>query len=322
MEMFSLTLQQLLMMFTLIVIGFMLRKARVLPETSDLTLSRLELYVFTPALNFITQLTKCTPQSLAENSKLILYGAVVALAAIILALPLSNLFVRHASDSSERLYQRSIYRYALTFANYGFMGNFIVLGLWGADGLFKYQLLNFVLSLFCQSYGLYLLIPKEKGSSLKDNIIKGLVSPPMIALAAGCIGGLLNLQGHLPTFLLNAADSASACMGPAAMLLAGFVIGGYQFKGLLLNKKVYLATAMRLFVLPGFFLAIMHWLGIEKEIMKLTLITFACPLGLNTIVYPAAYGGDTKTGASMTMISTTLSVITIPLMYYLMIVLW
>lgn len=35
---------------------------------------------------------------------------------------------------------------------------------------------------------------------------------------------------------------------------------------------------------------------------------------LNTIVYPAAYEGDTKTGVSM-MISHTLSVITIPLMY-------
>ena len=52
----------------------------------------------------------------------------------------------------------------------------------------------------------------------------------------------------------------------------------------------------------------------------LALICFATPLGLNTIVYPAAYGGETKTGASMAMISHTLSVVTIPLMYLLFIV--
>lgn len=60
-------------------------------------------------------------------------------------------------------------------------------------------------------------------------------------------------------------------------------------------------------------------LGTNKEIMTLALIAFATPLGLNTIVYPAAYGGDTKTGASMAMISHTMSVITFSLMYLLLI---
>ena len=49
--------------------------------------------------------------------------------------------------------------------------------------------------------------------------------------------------------------------------------------------------------------------------------TFAMPIGMNTIIYPATYGGDTKTGASMTMVSSVFSVITIPLMYLLLIVL-
>ncbi len=321
MEIFILTLQQLLMMFTLIVIGFALRKAKVLPETSDLTLSRLELYVFTPALNFITQLTKCTTESLAQNSRLILYGGGVILTAVILAVPLSKLFVHRTKGDPDRSYLQCIYRYALTFGNYGFMGNFIVLGIWGADGLFKYTLFNFIATLICQSYGLYLLIPKEKGSHFIKNVVNSLLSPPIIALVAGCIGGLLNAKEYLPAFLTNAFENASNCMGPVAMLLAGFVIGGYEFKGLLLNKKVYAASALRLLVLPSLFLTTMHLLGIDKEIMQWALIAFACPLGLNTIVYPAAYGGETKTGASMTMISTTFSVITIPVMYYLFIVL-
>ena len=59
--------------------------------------------------------------------------------------------------------------------------------------------------------------------------------------------------------------------------------------------------------------------GTSEEIMILSLIAFATPLGLNTIVYPAAYGGDTKPGASMAMVSHILSVITIPVMYLLMI---
>ena len=75
-------------------------------------------------------------------------------------------------------------------------------------------------------------------------------------------------------------------------------------------------TALRLLVIPSFIMLLLKLVGADKEIMMLALIAFATPLGMNTIVYPAAYGGDTKTGASMTMISHALSIITIPVMYY------
>ena len=55
-------------------------------------------------------------------------------------------------------------------------------------------------------------------------------------------------------------------------------------------------------------------------VLTLALFAYATPLGMNTVVFPAAYGGETKTGASMAMISHTLSVVTIPLMYLLFIV--
>jgi predicted permease len=128
------------------------------------------------------------------------------------------------------------------------------------------------------------------------------------------------LTQYVPEFLINAFDSAGKCQGPVAMVLAGFVIGGYNFRELISNKKVYIASLLRLIVIPAVILLMLKGIGTSKEVMTLALIAFGTPLGLNTIVYPAAYGGETKTGASMTMISHTLSVITIPLMYLLFIV--
>lgn len=315
MEIFSLTLSQMLMMFLLILAGFLLRKAKVLPESSDITMSRLETYVFVPALQFFNQLKNCTVETFAENSVLILYGAVIVVIAVALAYPLSSLFVRDNS-TGELEYQRNIYKYAMTFGNYGFMGNFIVLGIWGSEGLFKYSMFALTISLFCSSWGLYILIPKDRGNrSLVKNLLKGITAPPMIALGLGVICGFLGVKEMLPEFVLNAVSNASGCMGPVAMLLAGFVIGGYEFKSLFTNKKVYIATFLRLIVLPALIVLSLKALGTSKEIMTLALIAFATPLGLNTIVYPASYGGDTKTGASMAMISHTLSVVTLPLMY-------
>ncbi len=320
MEVFGLVCNQMLMMFSFIMVGFALRKTRVLPADSDKTFSRLETYVLVPALNFFNQLTNCSAETLSQNIRLTLYGGAVFIVGLILAQPIAALFVRNVRDDVHRLYERNIYRYAMSFSNYGFIGNFIVLGLWGQEGLFKYALFCFIISIFCNSWGLFILIPKG-GASMMQSLIKGFTAPPLIALAAGCVGGLLGVKAYIPEFLMKTLNNAGNCMGPIAMILAGFVIGGYEIKGLVSDKKIYLASLLRLVVIPAAMLFVLHLLGTEKEIMAFILVAFASPLGLNTIVYPAAYGGDTKTGAAMALISNTLGVITIPLMYYLFIIL-
>ena len=105
------------------------------------------------------------------------------------------------------------------------------------------------------------------------------------------------------------------------MLLAGFIMGGYNLKSLLINKKVYVATLFRLILIPAFIVSLLRLFGANDTVLSLSLIALATPLGMNTIVYPAAYGGDFRTGASMTLISSTVSVVTIPLMYLIFIVL-
>ena len=85
------------------------------------------------------------------------------------------------------------------------------------------------------------------------------------------------------------------------------------------NKKVYIVSALRLIVIPAVFVTALRLVGADKIVVTLALVLLSTPLGMNTIVYPASFGGDTKTGASMTMISSILSIITIPLMYLIFI---
>ena len=57
---------------------------------------------------------------------------------------------------------------------------------------------------------------------------------------------------------------------------------------------------------------------VDTFILFMLFFAVATPLGLNTVVFPEAFGGDPSTGASMAMISHTLCVLTIPLMFTLM----
>ena len=317
MEIFNLTLVQTLSMFILIIAGFVLRKINILPDGSDRILSKLETYLLCPALSLANQITNCNIKSFSENAPLMFYGLGLAVGAILHSYPLSRLFAKGWKTSPDIAYQRQIYKYALVFGNYGYVGNFLVLGIWGDEAFYKYSIFTFLLGLLCYAWGISILIPKGEGNSPLKNLKKGLLNPPFIALLIGMFLGLTGLGKYVPDFAMTAFKNAGNCMGPVAMILAGVVMGGYNFKELISNKKVYITTILRLIVLPSLFVIPLKLLGASEDAIIFAFIAFAAPIGMNTIIYPATYGGDTKTGASMTMISSVLSVITIPIMYYL-----
>ena len=311
-ETFLATLSPMLVLFMCIVIGFILKKFRILPSNSGTVMSKLETYVFVPALTVSTFMNYCTVESLATHSNLILYSSIAVLLAMAIAIPLSHLFVKEGS------YKRNIYKYALAFANCGFMGNAIVPAVLGAADeaiLYKYLLFTLPLSLAIYSWGIYILVPRGEGHG---GLLKNLLNPSIIAMLIGMILGLTGVGKYLPGFVVTVIDNCKVCMGPVAMILTGFVIGGYSIKELLKDKKVYVATGLRLIVLPAVILAVLWLLGASELVLTLALFAFATPLGLNTVVFPSAYGGDTKPGASMAAISHTLCVVTIPIMYALL----
>lgn len=321
MEIFSLSLQQMLMMFALIIAGFVLKKAKALPENAHITISRLTTHIITPAITLSSMMNNCTLESFRTDYKLIICGGALAIAVLLASYPLSRIFVRKPSSSPERTYQSNVYKYALTVANYGFMGNFLIREVWGDAMLYKYMLFTCVSSVIVNSWGLFMLIPKDESKSKWENLKKGLLTPPLIAVVSGLFLGLTGIAKYIPDFLLSAVDNAGRCQGPVGMVLTGFVIGSYSLKKIIGNGKVYLASAFRLVIIPAALILALKAIGIttfsgfENEVLILTLVLFATPFGLNTIIFPAAYGGETKTGASMALISSVLCLITIPLMY-------
>jgi hypothetical protein len=91
----------------------------------------------------------------------------------------------------------------------------------------------------------------------------------MIAMAIGMIVGITGVGDLLyssENFLTSTLSSLSNCMGPVAMLLAGFTIGSYNVKNMLSNKKVYVATFLRLIVIPSVIIAVLFGL---KELVNL-----------------------------------------------------
>ena len=303
MQVFSATLNQMLVLFIFMALGFALNKKGILPNDSSATLSKLETYLFVPCLVFSVFYKYCTVENFKQKSVYILYGTAIMAVSLIIGIFLAKLFAKDG-------YQRKIYTYSFAVANFSFMGNAVVLGVFGEEILFDYMIFTLPLNLYVYSIGTASLIPNEKGGKFS---IKAFINPIFISLILGAICGLTAVP--LPNFLTSAVSSAGACMSPLAMLLTGFVIGGYSLKKLASDKKVYLASAIRLIVLPTIFMLILLALKTDNAIIRAALCATAMPLGLNTVVFPAAYGGDTTPGASMALISHLISIVTIPVMF-------
>ncbi len=305
---FKATLSPMLVMFLCILFGFVLNKKKLLPENAATVLSKLETYIIVPCLVINNFMKYCTVESLKIHYKTVLYSILICLIAIGIATLLSRIFVKKG-------YLRNIYKYALTFGNFGFMGNAIVPAIIGEELLYNYLLFTLPLNIACYSWGFSVLVTE---TNEKPNPFKNLLSPIFISILIGALLGLLNITPYIPPFITTTVSNVSACMGPIAMILTGFVIGDYDVLKMLKNKKVYLASFFRLILLPALFVLILKVIGADNLTITFCLFAYATPLGLNTVVFPAAYGGDTNTGASMAMISHTLCIISIPIMYSLL----
>ena len=316
---FYIALTPMLTLALCILVGFLLRKFGVLPDNAGKVMAKLETWVFLPALTFSTMVRYCTVDTLTAHGKNLLLSFIGVCLAITLSILLSPCFAKRGSKN------HGVYLYALAFANSGYMGDPLVIALFGNEILSYYKVYCLPISLMIYTWGISRMIPRNKA---KGGAWRRIVNPPTVALVLGMLAGICGLGKIMPSFASDALSKLGACMGPVAMLLAGFTIAGYSMMGMLKNKRIYAASLLRLTVIPSAIIGILFCvksllcllsLEMDNSVLFLTFFAIGTPLGLNTVVFPEAYGGDAELGAGMTLISHTLCIITIPLMYAAMI---
>jgi predicted permease len=317
---FTATLTPMLTLFLCMATGFIFSKCNILSDGSSKVMAKLETWIFCPALNFMTMVRFCTVDSIGEHLTNILFGSLCVALGMTIAILLSRFFASKGSS------ERGIYAYGLAFANGGYMGDPIVLSLFGEVGLSYYKIFYLPFSLMINSWGISVLIPD---TNQKGGIWSKLLNASSVSMLVGIAVGLSGLGRFLPVFVTDSLDALKVCMGPVAMLLAGVTVAKYDVSSMLRKGKVYVASALRLLVIPTVLILFLfgvktlmnHGMGLSigNDALFLLFFATATPLGLNTVVFPEAYGGSPETGASMALISHVLCVVTIPLMYAIMV---
>lgn len=306
-EIFSSVIFQIAVLFSFIFIGFTIRQGGFLPENSAEIFSKLENRILMPAVVINTFRTNCTVKNISEKWVFIAYSTGVLLFCIATGFVASRFL-------GKTEYLKKVYRYSISVSNFGFVGTAMVSGIYGAESmeLFDYLMFTLPLNLFTYSIGIAWLVPNGHGKFSMKNF----VNPIFVSIFIGAILGLLPIpKFRLVTTIIN---STAACMSPIAMILTGFVIGGYSFGNLFGKWQTYVVAGIRLVFLPTVSVLVLKLFNAPQEAVVATLCANAMPLGLNTVIIPSAYGKSPDDGASIALVSQLTAVFTIPILFYIL----
>lgn len=287
---------QVFLLLFFVAIGFILPKCGLVDLSHTDILSKISVYVFLPANIFKTFALNFNKSYIFKNYKIVLCSA-----AVLIALNLTAYFVAKLFSKSK--YERAVYEYSLGIPNFGYVGYPLAESIGGQAGLLNFMTFSVPVSLYAYTVGFGKLT--KKGLSFKK-----LLNSTTISIVVGMAFGLLEIP--VPQIFENVVVAASACMGPVGMLMTGIIMSGFDLKKIVKKWKIYPALLLRLIVIPLCLGGVLS-LFCSEMLVKIAVLFYCLPCGLNTVIFPKLVGEDCETGASLSIFSTVVSLATNPL---------
>ncbi len=300
---FTLTVETVAFLLIFIFIGFFLRRKEILGREACTALSYLSTHLFLPAY-YVSKMPKnFTVENLVTNAKIILFACAVLVVAIFLGRLAAKLLGKNEGE-------KKALSYLFSFTNTGYFGLPVIEGVFGEAvlGQFLVFVLPFTIAIHSYGWGIF-------ASKSKIDIKKCLTSPTIISFYISIFLGMTGLS--FPSFLNKALIGAGNCMSPAAMILAGLVMGARPLKELLSTKRSYFLELVRLIAMPLCIGIPLYLLGIRGVYLFLSLLVVALPAGMNVIVFPESHGEDATENSKIVFVSTLLSIVAVPVIFTL-----
>lgn len=294
MEMVLILVQQILVMVAMMLIGVALVKTKMVNETGVGQMSSIAMYVATPAVIIQAFAIEYDPEQLINGLWVSLFFAV--------ALLLSAFIGLLVCGRADRVGQ-----FAVIFSNTGFVGIPIITSLLGPEYVFYITMTMAVGTFVLWTYGIYLM----SGDLSQISFKKIVTNPAVIALAVGLI--LFFAPIHLPAMVDQVLTGMGNLNTGLGMLVLGANLGSSNIGLMIMDVRLYKASFLRLVVVPLVVLATLFLMPVPKEIRMVMLIAEATPCGAVTSMLAQMFGGDYQYGTGLVIMTTLLSMLTMPL---------
>lgn len=285
---------------TAIAAGYLANKLGYLGGEVDRKLTKVILNITMPAMTLGAVATSAELPGTRELINLLEGVAVFYGMALLLAMLLPRLIGGTKA-------QQSVWRFALSFPNVGFIGIPVVTAFFGPEAVI-YAVI-FMLPFNVLSYALG---PVMLSGGFRNFSFRKLFTPAVVASVAALVMTLFRLRPPIQVGeCLNIVGDITA---PLSLMVIGSILAGLPIGRVFASPRLWALTALRLIVLPVLLRLLLQPLGMEELALSVAIVEMAMPVAANGSMLCMEYGGDMDTMAQATFLTTLLSMVTVPLM--------
>lgn len=304
--------QKLLVLFGFMFIGYFSYKRKWITDHTESQLSGLVVNIFNPALIISGVISSSTN----GNLKMVIMDLFLAMLLFAILIVISPLFVRILRVKKSEI---NIYSVMMIFSNLGFMGIPLIEELYGKGAIFYVVIYSFVYTVVFYSYGIY-LFEKEKavqtGEKAKIRFEwKKMVNPGIIASLIAMLIFILQIKVTAPA--VSFVDYLGNTCIPLSMILTGVSVAKLSIIEVFKDVKMYTFTFLKMLVIPVIAAVLIKKFHIDPMLSGIMVIMFAMPNGSMPVMMSIDYGIDSSVCSRGIVLTTLLSIITLPIVAYL-----
>jgi len=299
---FNLVIEQILVLFLIIFIGYIIRKKGFINEEINKGLSNILLDITLPALILFSITNTEIEKGILFNIKMMAVLSCLIYAFVII---FTNLFLKYFRIAVTK---STVFNALLVFGNVGFMGYPVIGTIYPRYGIFYAVISNIIFNLLIYTYGIY-IFTVDKG---KEKInIKNLANNGIIAIIIGFISILTGYK--MPEIISGALESLGEMTFPLSMLIIGSSLTNVKFKSIFRDKDLYLLAFLKLLILPLLILLLIRQFNLPVIICNILILLVAMPSATNVVIFAEKYDNNYNFASEGVFFTTLLSLFTIPL---------
>ncbi len=294
--------EQVGVMFLLILTGFIAARVGAVKAESRAALSDLLMNIVLPAMIINSYITEFDP-SILNN----LVKAVIASFGMMGVAMVASVLVCLKNKDPDM----PLIRYAMAAGNCGYMGFPLISALFGNEGLLYASIFNTAYNIYVWTIGVRSL-EKEKSRGGLNTLLELIKKPALVAVFIGIVIYLAQIP--VPEIIHQPIELLGNMNTPLSMFITGMIMAEGGVFRTAKDKRLWETVFMRLIVCPALALLFGRITGIGGMVGAVTILLSGCPCASFTSVFAVRYHYDESLAAGLVVISTLLSIFTLPLL--------
>ena len=306
---FAVTFNNVLVTLLYLSAGFLLAKGRKVNPDHMGSVSAILLYICGPCM-FLNALT-ALDRSPSMTADVLLFFAVT-----LVLMVLAMLIVFGVLGRRRREFPFRMMALATVMGNVGFFGLPIVSSLFpdAPEAAAFSCIFTASMNIIAWTLGVFVITGDRKYMSARA----ALLNPTVISVALGFVLYLAGAKNWLPGLLSGGIRTVGGISTPLSMFVLGIRLSTMDLKSLFTQRVPWLASFGKLVAFPLFSYLLVFFLPLSPVLKASVLILSGTPCASIILNFSEMYHNGQKLAANCALLSTLLSIVTIPLLSLLL----